>query len=348
MEDRSPQPLLKSLTEDLQSLQERITSLLALLRGSGTERGLGQSPGVDAVDSFLVELSRQNTQQDILSVLLTATGTLADRSILFQVEGTEILPIHGVGLAGEQVEELRLAAESEPFKEVLESLEEIVLRENPAEVLPWLEKLGEPPATALIVPLVFGSSAPLLLYVDSSHEISNTTIQLLVRLTVVYLQNHYMAYLLQKRAEEEASRLSADDEIPSEGREELSEAGLDPETEAILVDGPDVLLELTAEEEEAAHGEARRLARLLVAEIKLYNEEEVEEGRREGDLYRRLKTDIERSRKMYEKRVHPVIKTQADYFESELVRVLAMEDPALMGEGHPDAEVLNPISPEGS
>ena len=97
-----------------------------------------------------------------------------------------------------------------------------------------------------------------------------------------------------------------------------------------------------------AIGEARRLARLLVAEIKLYNEEEVEEGRREGDLYRRLRTDIERSRKMYEKRVHPAIKTQADYFESELVRVLAMDDSSLMGEEHSGAEVVNPISPDGS
>ena len=39
--------------------------------------------------------------------------------------------------------------------------------------------------------------------------------------------------------------------------------------------------------ENALHEEARRLARLLVSEIKLYNEEQVEEGRRHRDLRRR-------------------------------------------------------------
>ena len=55
-------------------------------------------------------------------------------------------------------------------------------------------------------------------------------------------------------------------------------------------------------EEEKAHSDARRFARLLVSEIKLYNEQKVAEGRRGGDLYDRLKEeDIDRSRQMYEK-----------------------------------------------
>jgi hypothetical protein len=47
--------------------------------------------------------------------------------------------------------------------------------------------------------------------------------------------------------------------------------------------------------EHPAHEEARRLARLLISEIKLYNEEQVLEGRRSRDLYHRLKEDIDRS-----------------------------------------------------
>ncbi|PYQ59926.1 MAG: hypothetical protein DMF53_17995, partial [Acidobacteria bacterium] len=43
---------------------------------------------------------------------------------------------------------------------------------------------------------------------------------------------------------------------------------------------------------QALHEEARRLARLLVSEIKLYNEEQVEEGRRNRDIYERLREDI--------------------------------------------------------
>ena len=47
---------------------------------------------------------------------------------------------------------------------------------------------------------------------------------------------------------------------------------------------------------------------------------------------------------MYEKRVHPRIKSQADYFHSELVRVLAQENPGLMGSDYPGTKVSNPIS----
>jgi hypothetical protein len=55
------------------------------------------------------------------------------------------------------------------------------------------------------------------------------------------------------------------------------------------------------DEEEKLHNDARRFARLLVSEIKLYNEQKVADGRRNSDLYDRLKEDIDRSRQMYEK-----------------------------------------------
>jgi hypothetical protein len=76
-------------------------------------------------------------------------------------------------------------------------------------------------------------------------------------------------------------------------------------------------------EEETRHEEARRFARLLVSEIKLYNEEEVDQGRANSDLYRRLKEDIDRSREMYDKRISPDIRAARDYFQEELVRILA-------------------------
>jgi hypothetical protein len=88
-------------------------------------------------------------------------------------------------------------------------------------------------------------------------------------------------------------------------------------------------------EKEALHGEARRFARLLVAEIKLYNEEDVVQGRDEADLYARLKEDIDRSREMYERRAHPLVRAETDYFDEELVRVLSLENRDLMGEDYP-------------
>jgi hypothetical protein len=83
--------------------------------------------------------------------------------------------------------------------------------------------------------------------------------------------------------------------------------------------------------EESQHEEARRLARLLVSEIKLYNEEQVEEGRRKKDVYERLKEDIDRSRQMYEERVEPKILKSTDYFYQELVRILAAGDAKALG-----------------
>jgi len=83
--------------------------------------------------------------------------------------------------------------------------------------------------------------------------------------------------------------------------------------------------------EDSAHEEARRLARLLVSEIKLYNEEQVEEGRRSRDVYERLKDDIDRSRQMYEERVEERVRNQTDYFYQELVRILAGGDPKALG-----------------
>jgi hypothetical protein len=83
--------------------------------------------------------------------------------------------------------------------------------------------------------------------------------------------------------------------------------------------------------EEAQHEEARRLARLLVSEIKLYNEEQVEEGRRKRDVYERLREDIDRSRQMYEERVEARILKSTDYFYQELVRILAAGDAKALG-----------------
>jgi hypothetical protein len=93
------------------------------------------------------------------------------------------------------------------------------------------------------------------------------------------------------------------------------------------------------DEEEKLHNDARRFARLLVSEIKLYNEQKVAEGRRNNDLYDRLKEDIDRSRQMYEKRVTPMVAAKFDYFYDELVNTLAEGDPAKLGSDHPGPSV---------
>ena len=72
-------------------------------------------------------------------------------------------------------------------------------------------------------------------------------------------------------------------------------------------------------------------ARLLVSEIKLYNEAKVAVGKRNQDLYERLKEDIERSRQMYNERYPAKITSTTNYFFEELVNQLADGDRAALG-----------------
>ena len=92
-----------------------------------------------------------------------------------------------------------------------------------------------------------------------------------------------------------------------------------------------------SDEDKGYHTEARRFARLLVSEIKLYNEKEVREGRDNSDLYSRLREAIDRSRQAYDRRVRPEVSSRYDYFHHELVNVLAEGDIARLGAGYPGA-----------
>ncbi|HYW72157.1 MAG TPA: GAF domain-containing protein [Pyrinomonadaceae bacterium] len=93
------------------------------------------------------------------------------------------------------------------------------------------------------------------------------------------------------------------------------------------------------EDERRLHNDARRFARLLVSEIKLYNEPKVQEGRSKSDLYDRLRDDIDRSRQMYDKRVAPPVAARHDYFHQELVNTLAEGDVTKLGMSYPGAAV---------
>ena len=68
-----------------------------------------------------------------------------------------------------------------------------------------------------------------------------------------------------------------------------------------------------------------------MSEIKLYNEAKVAEGRKTKDIYERLKEDIERGRQMYNDRVNPQVREATDYFQDELVRILAGGDAGALG-----------------
>lgn len=87
---------------------------------------------------------------------------------------------------------------------------------------------------------------------------------------------------------------------------------------------------LTAAEEDP-HEQARKIARLLVSDIRLYNESAIEEGKRNNDIYSRLKDDIDRARQTYEERVPESVRKNTNYFFEELIRSLADGSPEAMG-----------------
>jgi len=106
---------------------------------------------------------------------------------------------------------------------------------------------------------------------------------------------------------------------------------------AIPVAGFD--LSKLSDEEQKGHRDAKRFAKLLVSEIELYNKAKVAEGRKNSDLYKRLKSDIDRSRQTYEKRFGKTVVKQYDYFHEELVKTLAGSESSLLGSDCPGPSV---------
>jgi|SRR5215207_6326056 len=95
-----------------------------------------------------------------------------------------------------------------------------------------------------------------------------------------------------------------------------------------------LILRKTAAPSDSAAAEdvdALRFAKLLVSEVKLYNQGQVAEGRNSKDLYRRLRKDVDRARRMYEERVAEGAGRRADYFHDELVKELAGGDASALG-----------------
>jgi hypothetical protein len=79
--------------------------------------------------------------------------------------------------------------------------------------------------------------------------------------------------------------------------------------------------------------QARRVARLLVSEIRLNREADVMEGRAQGDLGTRLGEDIERARRQYVQRVPEALPGRETLFDEEVVRTLANGDATLLRTG---------------
>ena len=204
------------------------------------------------------------------------------------------------------------------------------------------ERLGEPKGNCALLPLQVRDKVPALVYADagtrSDGESDTAALQLLVRTAGIWLET-----LTLRKASGIPSAAATETEDTSALSKETSETPAPniPTPAPIAVDvapkgggaaAAAAAVEVSAQDEEV-HKKARRFAKLLVDEIKLYNQAKVNEGRQNKDLYSRLKEDIEKSRASYDKRYGNTVAGQADYFTEEVVKVLADNDRSLMGSG---------------
>ncbi|MDC4205654.1 MAG: response regulator [Candidatus Manganitrophus sp.] len=81
--------------------------------------------------------------------------------------------------------------------------------------------------------------------------------------------------------------------------------------------GPPPALEPPTEKtpEPKEHEDAKRLARIIVSDIVLYNKKKVEDGIRSGRFYELLKEEIEEGRKHYDSRVAPEVQKVRDFYK---------------------------------
>jgi hypothetical protein len=88
---------------------------------------------------------------------------------------------------------------------------------------------------------------------------------------------------------------------------------------------------LTSEEQEL-HRRANRVAKVSMQDIKMLRPEQVRLGREHKDICIRLKDDIEKAHREYDRRFRPIMDHPVDYFYRWLVEILAEGDASALGE----------------
>jgi len=89
--------------------------------------------------------------------------------------------------------------------------------------------------------------------------------------------------------------------------------------------------QLTPEEQEL-HRRANRVAKVSMQDIKMLRPEQVRLGREHKDICIRLKDDIEKAHREYDRRFKPIMDHPVDYFYRWLVEILADGDSSSLGE----------------
>jgi len=118
---------------------------------------------------------------------------------------------------------------------------------------------------------------------------------------------------------------------------EACELGADPDpalADQPLEQPPDLRvfdIALLSAEEQELHRRANRVAKVSMQDIKMLRPADVQLGKENNDICSRLRDDIERAHKEYERRFHAILDHPVDYFYSWMVEILGQGDPQALG-----------------
>ena len=354
----------QALEHHLPKLQSEIVrSVLAELPASSAGAAAASEPNAGSnLVASVAAIHAGTTQKEILRALLDAGSSYASRVALFVVKAGAANGWQGRGFADDDaIKDFPLDMNAGPAAHAYQN--RAVTPANIAEMNPrFVDRFGGPENEQLLVlPLVLKDKVAALLYADggANNLLDAASLELLVMATSSWLE----VASLRKQAQKESTETPAIDRAPvaapvqtvssfadpfaAHSPRHIAPAAPEPEPAAEVVEvaahasspsaaasapaaATDPFAGMSPEDAET-HRKAQRFARLLVDEIKLYNQAKVAEGRRHKDLYDRLKEDIEKSRATYQKRYGSTAAASGDYFQKEVIRNLAEEDLAVMG-----------------
>jgi hypothetical protein len=331
----------KVLNRHMDGLRDDLVSnVLEEIKPQLGKAGDAGPAGADALLKAVAAIHQVSSQRDVLRALLENSAAYCGRAALFIVKGGTATGWQGHALP-ESIKDFALDANKGAVADVVSSHGAFAGSSDEMDEK-FISQFGAPSdGKCVIAPLVLKEKVAAILYADAGTEkkghLDVAAIQLLVFTTGTWL-------------EVAAARKPAGGEAPV-AKAAAAHAGTsfsDPfaghapafanpaapaEIEESTSSGPS-LAGMSAEDADV-HRKAQRFARLLVDEIKLYNQAKLMEGRKNKDLYDRLKEDIDKSRSTYQKRYGSTVAGSAEYFTQELVRSLAEDDVSLLGSNFP-------------
>ncbi len=339
---------LDELDRKLSEISQRLRSMESGASIRTAEEIFGKSGNVAAlVDRSILRMTAATTQREILEAYLQLARNWVSRAALFLRKGDLLAAWNTSGFGKRNLEDIPLNGKSEETSLLVRAAQErTVFYAEDSAVQDFSWNGEQTPEAVVCIPLVFGQEVPIVLYGDAQKSFSTAELEVLSLITTLIIQNNGLRTANNRlRSVEDSLEGGSDlDETEIQSRDE-NLGGLSIEADPAKLDSDSQRKDMKQAEEvsrgiyEGHRKDGSRFARLLVSEIRLHNIELVRQGRVRGDIYRRLHEKIERGREIYERRVHPDVRAEKDYFDAEVIRILAGGEQSLLGEEYPGPRI---------